>query len=476
MNSLHSDADHSVFGVRASWVAPMDGGNTHSLISDGLILVHGSKIVSVGPFDEASVEANIPIIHLEGQLLIPGLVNCHTHAAMSLLRGFADDMSLHEWLTDAIWPAEAKFVDPDYVRLGTKLAVYEFLKTGTTTFVDQYFHSDVSAEVCERIGIRIACGLPVIDKHDGRLFDDICDSLEQTSVLASLHDPDYVIPMLNPHACYTVPAEGLGLMGEFSKSRSCPVHIHLHESQHECDVYEDTHGGKSAIEALIDAGLFNSKLIAAHCVCLSQAERQLLADHKVNVVHCPKSNMKLASGVCPVQALLDMGVNVALGTDGACSNNGLSMLSEMQAVALVGKTVSCAKFHTEKRTGDASAVSCHTALKMATYSGAKALGMLDKIGSIEPGKLADFVAVDLTAPECLPIYDPISTLVYSTGAKVSNVWIGGRRMVKDGVVTAPLELSMEEVKQKGLEIAEFQKERMKQRLVASAAKIVSDST
>ena len=475
MNPVRPDPDHSIFGVRASWVAPVSGGAAETVIEDGFVLLRGSIILSVCPFGEATFDSNIPVIHLEGHLLIPGLINCHTHAGMSLLRGFADDLSLHEWLTDAIWPAEARFVNPDYVRLGTKLAIFEFLKTGTTTFVDQYFHSDAAAEVCEKVGIRIACGNPVIDRQDGHLFENISDSLNQIAALTGTYDPDYVIPILNPHACYTVPADGLELMGEFSKSHSYPVHIHLHESQHECDHYADTHSGKTAFETLIDAGLFNSKLIAAHCVCLSESERQLLATHKVNLVHCPKSNMKLASGVCPVQALLDAGVNVALGTDGACSNNGLSMLAEMQAAALIGKTVNCSKLHPEKRTGDPSAVSCYTALKMATYNGAKALGMLDKIGSIEPGKFADLVAVDLNSPECQPIYDPVSALIYSTGAKVSHVWIGGRALVTGGEVTPALDLQMDEVKSKGREIAEFQKERMKARL-ASSGPHVSKST
>ena len=449
--------DHCLFGIRASWVAPVTAGDGDSLIEDGFILVKGSTIVSVGPFIESMTESNVPIVHLEGQLVIPGLINCHTHSGMSLLRGFADDMSLNEWLNDAIWPTEAKFVSPDYVGLGTKLAVYEFLKSGTTTFVDQYFHSNKTAEVCEKIGIRVALGEPIIDFNDGRIYDKINCAFEQASTIGNKYHQDYVIPLINTHACYTIPQDGLLMVGDIARSKPYRINIHLHESQHECDHYADTHGGKTAFQTLIDSNLFDSRLMAAHCVCLSESERQLLATHKVNVVHCPKSNMKLASGICPVQALINAGVNVALGTDSACSNNGLSMLSEMQAAALIGKTVNGTK---QANGGDATAVNCHTVLRMATWNGAKALGMDDKIGSIEPGKLADIVAIDLNAIECHPIYNPISTLVYSNGAKVSHVWIGGQRLVSEGIVTAKLDLDLEQVKLIAKDIAAFRNDRI----------------
>jgi 5-methylthioadenosine/S-adenosylhomocysteine deaminase len=463
MNGQCVSPDEGIYGIRASWVAPVAQGASEVLIEDGLVLIKASKIVSVSQYSESTLDPSIPIIHLEGQLITPGFVNCHTHSGMALLRGVADDMSLHEWLTNAIWPIEAEFVTPDYVRLGTKLAVYEYLKTGTTTFVDQYFHCDESISVCEKVGIRIACGEPVLDKQDGRIYDKVRDSCERVSIIRKNHDPDYVFPILNPHACYTVPEDALKMIGDFAKESSYRVNTHLHESQHECDHYADTHEGKTAFQTLIDAGLFNSNLIAAHCVCLSESEQQLLVAHKVNVVHCPKSNMKLASGICPVQSLINAGVNVALGTDSACSNNGLSMILEMQAASLVGKTIRCKK-GVPVNGGDPTAVSCYTALRMATYNGAKALGLLDKIGSIEPGKLADLVAIDLTAPECHPIYDPISTLVYSSGAKVSNVWIGGRRLFTEGKVTAALDLDMEEVRLTGKQISSFQKKYMYNRL------------
>ena len=442
----------------------MTGGNPVDVLRDGIVVFKGSIIQAVGAFGSIQLDPTVPVLHLEDQIIIPGLVNCHTHSGMSLLRGFADDMNLHEWLSDAVWPAESEFVNPDYIRLGTRLAIYELLKTGTTTFLDQYFHCDVAAEVAEKAGIRIACGEPIIDFQDGRLHSKIERAFEQTVLFAERHDPNFVIPLINTHACYTVPADGLEAVSLRAKSLGTKVNIHLHESQHECDHYADSHAGKTAFQTLIDAGLFNSDLIAAHCVCLSDSERELLRAHKVNVVHCPKSNMKLASGVCPVQSLLNAGVNVALGTDGACSNNGLSMLSEMQAAALVGKTVRCKSGVAQQHVtgGDATAVSCYTALKMATYNGAVALGMEDRIGSLEAGKWADLVAIDLSSPECQPVFDPVSTLVYTTGVKVSNVWIAGRRLVRNGEVVAELELDMAEVKAVGRDIAEFQQRRKKE--------------
>jgi 5-methylthioadenosine/S-adenosylhomocysteine deaminase len=413
--------------IRAKWLVPMTDGDCDTIIEDGVVIFDTECIKAVGKFSDVQIESYVPIQHFENHVLVPGLINSHTHAAMSLLRGYGDDMSLHQWLHDCVWPVEKEFVGPDYVKLGTELAIYEMLRTGTTTFMDQYFHADVTAHVAETVGIRVACGESILDFQDGRLHAKIDSAIDQLTLFSQRHDSRYVIPILNTHACYTVPEDGLERVSQEAKELGCRVHIHLHESKHECDSYSDTHQGKSALETLIECGLFNDRLMAAHCVQLSETERRLFAQYGVNVIHCPKSNLKLASGICPVQALLDLGVNVSLGTDGACSNNGLSMLSEMQFAALVGKSVNG---------GDSTAVSCHTALRMATWNGAVTLGMSDRIGSIEPGKWADFVAIDLSSPDCLPVFDPISSLVYSTGARVSDVWVGGERRVRDGDVLA----------------------------------------
>lgn len=443
-------AVHSgTFTLRATWIVTIQGGNSRDIIEDGVISVVDGFIESVSSFSDSSIDAGIPLIHLQNQVVIPGLVNCHTHSGMSLLRGYADDLSLDTWLKEAVWPVEAEFINEEYIDVATRLAIYEMLKTGTTTYNDQYYLPEVAARVAESVGIRMACGEPILDFHDGRLHAKIEAATERLFHFENNHDPDYIIPILNPHACYTVPEDGLQAVSDRAKKTNHRVHIHLHESQHECDNYADCHFGKSALETLIDVDLLNSKLIAAHCVCLSPDEIRLLGQHKVNVVHCPKSNMKLASGVCPVQALIDAGVNVALGTDGACSNNSLDMLAEIQAAALVGKTL-----------GDPTAVDCHTALRMATWNGAVALGLESKIGSIEKTKLADFISVDLSDPTCQPVYDPVSALVYSGGARVSNVWIGGKQLVKDGsVVAKSLNLDMNRVKAISDKLREFKAKR-----------------
>ncbi len=432
------------FAVRSTWICPVAGGDASAMIEDGVIVVQDGLINKVCKYSEWNDDrTDFPLIDLKERLIIPGFVNCHTHAGMSVLRGFADDMRLDDWLENAVWPAEAEFVSPSFVELGTKLSVYEMLRSGTTTFLDQYFYTPVAIAVSELAGIRIACGEPILDVRDGLLSQKIERAFFTAGHILNEHDPNFVIPVINTHAVYTVPEEGLIAV----KSRltgSLRVNIHLHESTHECDNYADVHCGKSAMETLIDVGLFNSNLIAAHCVCLSELEKQLLATHKVNVVHCPKSNQKLASGVCPVQDLLNMGVNVALGTDGACSNNGLSMISEMQSAALLAKSL-----------GDATAVNCRTVLQMATYNGAKALGMEAKIGSLEVGKFADFVAIDLTAIECQPVFDPLSALVYTNGAMVDRVWIHGRPVVENGKVLVDLDLSMEKLKTLTDELIEF---------------------
>lgn len=426
------------FAVRASWVCPLTGGDSDILIEDGVVVVADGIIVTVCVFSDWIQDPSIPVIHLKNRLLIPGFINCHTHAAMSLLRGYADDMRLDDWLENAVWPVESKFMGPTFVELGTKLSIHEMLTTGTTTILDMYFYASVTVAVAELAGIRVACGETILDIGDGELSRKIDRAFTAADhVLKSpQHDPNFVIPVINAHAVYTVPERGLIEIKNRLSSLppSTRIQIHLHESQHECDNYSDLNCGKSAMEKLIDLGLFNSNTIAAHCVCLSDTEKNLLAVHQVNVVHCPKSNQKLSSGVCPVQDLLDQGVNVALGTDGACSNNSLSMISEMQSAALLAKSL-----------GNAQAVSCRTALKLATYNGAKALGMVDRIGSIEVGKFADFVAIDLSSPACQPVYDPVSALVYTTGAVVDRVWVHGKELVKDGKIQVDLDLDWDEV-------------------------------
>lgn len=442
------------FAVRATWILTVEDGDSRKCIYDGVIVVRDGIIISVSSFSESFLNPSIPVLHLKQQAIIPGLINSHTHSGMSLLRGFADDLSLDTWLKDAIWPVEAEFINEEYIDTATRLAVYEMLKTGTTTFTDMYFLPDIGARVAESVGIRMACGEPIIDFHDGRLHTKIESAGNRIYHFMNNHDPDYIIPILNPHACYTVPEDGLEAVAVRAKNSHRRVHIHLHESQHECDNYADCHFGKTAFESLIDVGLLNSNLIAAHCVCLSGEEINLLAQYQVNVVHCPKSNMKLASGICPVQRLIDAGVNVALGTDSACSNNSLDMLSEMQAAALVGKS-----------SGDPTAVSCHTVLRMATWNGAVALGLESKIGSLEVGKFADFTAIDLSDPTCQPVFDPVSVLVYSTGTKVSNVWIAGKQMVQDGKVIAEgLDLNMDRVHEIAKELSHFKAKREAARL------------
>lgn len=425
------------FAVRSTWVCPVAGGDAHTIIEDGVVVVKDGMIQTVCKFSDWENTTNVLLTELKDRLIIPGFVNCHTHAGMTVLRGYADDMRLDDWLENAVWPVEAEFLSPSFVELGTKLSIYEMLRSGTTTFLDQYFYAPVARTVAELAGIRIACGEPILDVDDDELDKKIERAFFTAHHVITSHDEDFVIPVINPHAVYTVPEEGLKSIKSRLSSlpSSTRVHIHLHESIHECDNYADVHCGKSAMETLIDVGLFNSNLIAAHCVCLSETEKQLIADHNVNVVHCPKSNQKLASGICPVQDLIDLGVNVALGTDGACSNNTLSMISEMQSAALLAKSL-----------GDATAVTCQTVLRMATYNGAKALGMESKIGSIEPGKFADFIAIDLSAIECQPIFHPLSALVYTNGAVVDRVWVHGRPLVENGKLLVDLDLNMEKVK------------------------------
>ncbi|KAF4668108.1 hypothetical protein FOL47_003172 [Perkinsus chesapeaki] len=368
--------------------------------------------------------------YLEQHVLIPGLINCHTHVAMTLLRGFADDLELMDWLDHYIWPAEKKFMSKEYITLGTQMGVYEMLKTGTTCFLDMYFMPTDTTDVTVAAGIRCFNGQALIDFGDGSV-DGLIDVARD--YLDNAPSP-LVEPVICPHSCYTVPKDKLQKLSDMVADRGdkAPVitHIHLHETAGEVAEYRQKNG-ESAIDTLKSVGLLNRNTVAAHCVHLTDEEISQLAKAQANAAHCPRSNLKLASGMSPVQRLIDAGVNVCLGTDSACSNNSLCMLEEMQFASLVGKLSSG---------NNARNVNCHTALRMATINGAKALGkekaiLFEALCSLEVGKLADIVAVDLGHIGSLPIYDPVSALVYTNERTVSDVWINGNRVVKESLVT-----------------------------------------
>jgi 5-methylthioadenosine/S-adenosylhomocysteine deaminase len=363
--------------------------------------------------------------NLENHVLLPGLINSHTHAAMSLMRGIADDLPLMDWLQNHIWPLEHQWMSEEFVKDGTDLAIAEMLRGGTTCFNDMYFFPNIAAQQAQQAGIRATLGLIVIDFPTVWANDSDEYLSKGLTLTEQLRDSTLCTVAFAPHAPYTVSDAPLQKIADYAQELQRPVHIHVHETAHEIDqAVEQT--GKRPLQRLQDLGLVNSLLVAVHATQLTDAEITLLADAGATVVHCPESNLKLASGFCPVAKCLDAGVNVALGTDGAASNNDLDMFGEMRTAALIGKAVA----------NDASAVSAMTALRMATINGAQALGLADETGSLRIGKAADVIAIDLNQLETQPLYCPVSHIVYAASRQqVTDVWVAGRRLLHNRQLT-----------------------------------------
>lgn len=410
--------------IHARWIVPVEPAGR--VLEQHALTLHHGRIVDLLPSGEARrrFQADEEIT-LPRHALIPGFVNAHTHAAMTLLRGVADDLPLTPWLKDHIWPAENRWVSADSVRDGTELAVAEMLRGGTTCFNDMYFFPEATAQAVRHSGMRACLGLVVFD-FKSPWGSGPEEYLHKGMELRDQHKND---PLLGfafaPHSPYTVSDPWLTRLRTLADELELPVHTHVHETAGEVAESQKQHG-KRPIARLADLGLYTRALLAVHMTQLSDAEIAETARCGVNVIHCPESNLKLGSGFCPVTKLLKAGVNVALGTDGAASNNDLDMFGEMQSAALLAKGV----------TGDATALPAAAALAMATLNGAQALGLDKDIGSLAPGKWADITAVDLGAPETQPVYDVLSTLVYSAGRQhVSDVWVAGKRLLQDRVLT-----------------------------------------
>lgn len=420
--------------IFAKWIIPVEPDDL--VYENHALVIHDGKIHDILPADLAQTRYTATETQqLPGHALIPGLINAHTHAAMSLFKGIADDLSLMDWLTNHIWPAEAKWVDPAFIEDGTRLALAEMIRGGTTCFNDMYFFPDRTAEVAIEVGMRACIGLIVIDfptawaKDSQEYFDkgeQVHDRFRHNSLIRTA---------FAPHAPYTVSDAPLQKIIVLAEELDIPVHMHIHENAQEVSQALEN-GGVTPLQRLHQLGLLSQRLMAVHMTQLGPEDIELLARYNVNVIHCPESNLKLASGLCPVHALQQAGVNVALGTDGSASNNDLDMLGEMRTAALLGKGVS----------GDSRAVPAMAALKMATINAARALDMEQTIGSLQIGKSADMTAIDLDRVETVPVYDPVSQIVYATGRdQVTDVWVAGRQLLKHGKL---LTLDTDKIKQK----------------------------
>ena len=390
------------------------------------LAVQGGKILELLP-RELALERYAPIQVYErpNHVLMPGLVNAHTHAAMTLMRGFADDLPLKEWLTEKVWPTEMRFAAPEYVADGARLAIAEMLRGGITCFADMYFYPLSTARVASESGIRLVAGMIALEFPTPWAADAAECIRKGLAVHDAVRSEPLVSTMFAPHAPYTVADGTLKRIRQLADQLDVPVQTHLHETAGEiADSISET--GRRPIRRLDDLGLINPGLMAVHATQLTAGEIDLLKLNGCSVIHCPRSNLKLASGTCPVADLLAAGVNVALGTDGAASNNRLDLWAEMDTAALLGKWVA----------GDAAALPAPELLKMATINGARALGLEDTIGSLEPDKSADVICVRLDATETRPVHDPVSQLVYAAGREhVTDVWVAGQHLLADGTLT-----------------------------------------
>jgi 5-methylthioadenosine/S-adenosylhomocysteine deaminase len=403
------------------WIVPVEPAG--EVLEDHCVALRGGLIEAVLPRAEAEKRfSSYEKVPLAEHALIPGLVNAHTHAAMSLMRGLADDLPLMRWLEEHIWPAEARHVTPQFVRDGTLLACAEMLRGGVTCFNDMYFFPGAALEAALQAGMRVSLGMIVID-FPSAYGSDPDDYLAKGLALRDQWGEHPLVSFcLAPHAPYTVSDATLRKVAKLAAEVDVPVHIHLHETEHEIARSIAEHGVRP-LARLERLGLLGPGLIAVHAVHVDDGEIALLAKHRASVAHCPSSNLKLASGFAPAARMAAAGINLALGTDGAASNNRLDLFEEMRLAALLAKAVA----------RDAEALPAHAALRAATLGGATALGLEARIGSISMGKAADLAAVRLAGPELSPCYDPLSLLVYAAGRQdVSDVWVAGQHLLQSG--------------------------------------------
>nr|WP_299241049.1 TRZ/ATZ family hydrolase [uncultured Halomonas sp.] len=407
--------------IEARWVLPMSEGLP--VLEHHAIAIKDGCLLGPWPIDEAhecvTAERRLRLDH---HALLPGLINAHNHAGMSLMRGYADDLPLMIWLNEHIWPAEAKHVSPEFVADGTRLAVAEMLRSGTTTFADMYLAPEAVGDVLAQGLMRVQLCTPLID-FPTPWAANFSEGLELTQALFERYRHHPTISLaFGPHAPYTVSDDSLQRLGAAHERLNLPIQMHVHETADEVERSLAQYG-KRPLRRLFESGLLGPHFQAVHMTQIDDDDLAILQESGAQVIHCPQSNLKLASGFCPVARLQEAGVNVALGTDGAASNNDLDMFDELKSAALLAKGMS----------GNAAALPAMAALAMATRNGARALGLGERIGQLRQGFAADLIAVDLQAVNTLPVHNPASAIVYAMNSRqVSHVWVGGQCRVNEG--------------------------------------------
>jgi 5-methylthioadenosine/S-adenosylhomocysteine deaminase len=420
--------------IQARWIIPVEPASV--IHENSSLVIDEGKIVDLLDSQQALLKYQPRRLEkLENHALIPGLINCHTHAAMSLLSGIADDLPLMDWLQNHIWPAEQKWVSEAFVRDGTDLAIAQMLRGGTTCFNDMYFFPEVVAQQAVQHGIRANIGLIVFDFPTAWAENADAYLTKGLALHEQLRHQALISMSFAPHAPYTVSDEPLQKLRTFADEMDLTVHMHVHETAFEV-AEQQQKTQQTPLQRLNDLGLLTPSFMAVHMTQLDPEQIAFFAETGAHIVHCPESNLKLASGFCPLAQCLEAGINVALGTDGSASNNDLDMLGEMRTAALLAKGVA----------GNAAAVSAMQALQMATLNGAKALGLDAEIGSLSIGKAADVVAIDLSEIETQPIFNPVAQIVYAASRQqVTDVWVAGKQLLKKRQLTS---LDLADLKQR----------------------------
>lgn len=410
--------------LNCRWVIPIEPYNT--LHENYAIIIHNGLIVDLLPQEKVSeLYSSHNSIDLNKHAVLPGFINAHTHSPMIYFKGLADDLPLMDWLNNYIWPTERKWLGPEFIQSSTQFAIAEMLKNGTTCFNEHYFFPEIIAEAVQATKIRACIGATIIN------FETVWSKNEEDGFekfqgfYNKYKDKPLLTFSLAPHSPYGTTDKILSKIAAFSEKYNLPIHMHVHET--EVEVMESLEKyGKRPLRRLYDLGLLSKRLQCVHMTQVNSEDFELLELTKANIIHCPESNLKLASGYCPVQKLLENNINVALGTDSAASNNNLDMIGEMRTAALLGKVVAAS----------ATALNAVDVLRMATINGAKALGLEDKIGSIEKGKSADITAINLHHLNTQPIYNPISQIVYAaSNTQITDVWVAGKQLLKEQELT-----------------------------------------
>mgnify|MGYP001462126725 CR=1 FL=1 len=407
--------------INCQWIIPIVPEN--KILHNCALAVDKDRVLGIFPQVDANKRFSARTVkHLDQHILMPGLVNSHGHAAMSLLRGYADDLALESWLKDQIWPAEKLFVSEEFVHDGTRLSIAEMIKTGTTCFADMYFFQDSIAEEVRNAGIRSQIGFTVLD-FPTAFGEDADDYIHKGLAFRDRwNDHPLIKVACAPPAPYSVSDDALKKISIYANELDMPIHMHCHETANEVLESIDIYGVRP-LQRLNDLGILLPQTQLVHMTQITNNDIGLLQDHQCHVIHCPESNLKLASGFCPISKLIDHGINAAIGTDSAASNNDLDMFGEMRTAAIVAKAVA----------GDPSAVPAHQALEMATINSARAMGLADQIGSLEINKCADITAIDLDHLNTLPMNNPTSHIVYAMkSSQVTNVWCNGQAVLKNG--------------------------------------------